>query len=386
MKKANQNKTKQTAFREASMPLFLNSGFSFNDSEQGRALFADEVEGNIYSRFSNPNTDALVARMTELEKSQDGYAFASGMAAIFTVFGSLLKSGDHIIASRVLFGSTFQIITNILSKWGITHTFFDKGKMDDLDSLIHSNTKMIFVETPSNPGLDIIDLSALATLKHKHDLVFAVDNTFATPILQTPVDFGADLVLHSTTKYIDGQGRTLGGVVLGTIDIMKDIRYFARQTGPCMSPFNAWVLYKSLETLEIRMIKHCENAQALAESLKNHPAVEEINYPFLDTFRQYDLVKKQMRMGGGMVTFKIKGDNRHAFKFMDALNHCTLMANLGDSQTIITHPASTTHSKVPGEERLKMGITDNLIRISVGLEQIDQIKNDILQALDKSNQ
>ena len=385
MKKSKQKKFKQTSFREASMPVFLNSGFTFENAEQGRALFAEEVEGNIYSRFSNPNTDAFVARMVRLEKAEDGFAFASGMAAVFAVFGALLKSGDHILASRALFGSTYQILTTILTNWNISHTFFDKGEVYDLVSLIQPNTKLIFVETPSNPGLDIFDLAYLAEIKQKHNLLVAVDNTFATPIIQNPADFNADLIIHSTTKYIDGQGRTIGGVVVGKSEVMQDIRYFARQTGPSMSPFNAWILDKSLETLELRVNKHCENALALAQTLKNHPAIEEINYPFLNSFSQYDLAKKQMRMGGGIVIFKIKGSGQQAAKFMDVLERCTLMANLGDSQTIITHPTSTTHSKLAEEDRLRMGITDNLIRISVGLENIDDIQKDIIQALEKSN-
>jgi O-succinylhomoserine sulfhydrylase len=378
-------KFSKTQFREASMPVFLNSGFSFNSSEHGRALFAEEETGDTYTRFSNPNTDAFVERLAELEKCEDGFAFASGMAAVFSVFGALLKSGDHVLASRALFGSSYQILTNVLPRWNISHTFFDRDEVNNLEAKIQSNTKIIFVETPSNPGLDIIDLSALADFKKKHNLILAADNTFATPLIQNPVDYGADLVVHSTTKYIDGQGRTIGGAVLGSKELIPDIRYFGRITGPSMSPFNAWILYKSLETLELRITRQCANAMELAETLENHPLIENAAYPLLKSFPQFELAKKQMRMGGGLVTFRIKGNGKRAFKFMDALNECTLMANLGDSQTIVTHPASTTHSRLTQEERDKMGITDNLIRVSLGLESNEIIKSDILQALDKSN-
>lgn len=374
---------KRSHNREHSVPLYLTSSFTFENAEQARAVFADEEAGSIYSRFSNPNVDELVQKMCYLENAEDGFAFATGMSAVFTSMASLLKSGDHIVAGRAVFGSTHQLLTSILPRWGITHSYADASRPEEWESLITPETKMILVETPSNPGLELIDLEWLGELKRKYNLLLVVDNCFATPILQNPIDFGADLVVHSATKYTDGQGRVLGGLIVGRADLIKEVRFFSRHTGPAMSPFNAWVLSKSLETLSLRIDKHCENALKLAQKLENNPALEVVNYPFLPSFKQYELAKKQMRQGGGIVTFEVKGGYEAAKRFMDNLQMATISANLGDTRTIATHPASTTHSKLSPEEKAATGITDGLIRVSVGLEGFEDIVGDIEQALAK---
>jgi len=361
--------------REHSVPLYLTSSFLFDDTEQGRALFAEEIEGDVYSRFSNPNTSEFIEKMCALENAEAGVAFASGMAAVFSGFGALLKSGDHIIASRSLFSSTHQLLTKILPKWGITHTYVDADKPENWEKAINQNSRMIFIETPSNPGLEIIDLEFLGKLKSKHNLILNVDNCFATPALQTPVDYGADLITHSATKFIDGQGRVLGGIIVGRSELILEIKFFARQTGPALSPFNAWILSKSLETLSVRMEKHSENALAIAKHLEGNPELDFVKYPFLSSHPQYELARKQMKLGGGIITFSVKGGYEQAKKFMDSLQVASLSANLGDTRTIVSHPASTTHS---------VGITPGLIRVSVGLENVNDIIEDITQALEKS--
>ncbi|KAA5544198.1 O-succinylhomoserine sulfhydrylase [Adhaeribacter rhizoryzae] len=388
----NKNKETQTIrtqaarseFREHSVPLYLTSSFTFESAEQGRALFADEQEGNIYSRFSNPNTSEFIEKMCLLEGAEDGFAFASGMAAVFTGFGALLQAGDHILASRSVFGSSHQLLTRVLPKWGITSTYADAARPEEWESLIQENTKMIFIETPSNPQLELIDLEWLGKLARKHNIILSVDNCFATPYLQTPIQYGADLVIHSATKYIDGQGRVLGGVIVGRKDLISEIRFFSRHTGPALSPFNAWILSKSLETLPVRMDRHCSNALALAQHLDKHVEMELVLYPMLPSHPQYELAQKQMTQGGGIVTFVVKGGYERAQKFMDALQIASKTANLGDTRTTVTHPASMTHSKLTPNERAAVGIFDGLIRISVGLENINDIIQDIEQALQAS--
>ncbi|WP_262888689.1 O-succinylhomoserine sulfhydrylase [Pontibacter pamirensis] len=381
--KAIRLQAKRSHNREHSVPLYLTSSFTYESAEQARAVFADEEPGNIYSRFSNPNVDELVEKMCYLEKAEDGFAFATGMSAVFTSMASLLSAGDHVLAGRAVFGSTHQLLTSILPRWGITHSYADASKPEDWEALITPQTKMILVETPSNPGLELIDLEFLGELKRKHNLLLVVDNCFATPILQTPIDFGADLVVHSATKYIDGQGRVLGGMVVGKAELIKEIRFFSRHTGPALSPFNAWVLSKSLETLSLRIDKHCENALKLAQTLEGNPALEVVNYPFLPSFAQYELAKKQMKQGGGIVTFVVKGGYEAATRFIDSLKMATITSNLGDTRTIVTHPASTTHSKLSAEEKAATGISEGLIRVSVGLESLQDIIEDIEQALAK---
>ncbi|PSR55220.1 O-succinylhomoserine sulfhydrylase [Adhaeribacter arboris] len=371
----------RSEFREHSTPLYLTSSFTFETAEQGRALFADELEGNIYSRFSNPNTSEFIDKMCLLEGAEDGFAFATGMSAVFSGFGAILQSGDHILASRSVFGSSHQLLTKILSKWGITHTYADAARPEEWEALIQPNTKLIFIETPSNPQLELIDLEWLGNLKKKHNLILSVDNCFATPYLQTPIEYGADLIIHSATKFIDGQGRVLGGVIVGRQDLIDEIRFFARHTGPALSPFNAWVLSKSLETLPVRMDRHCQSALTLAQFLDNHSELESVLYPFLPSHPQYELAKKQMKQGGGIVTFVVKGGYARAHQFMDALQIASKTANLGDTRTTVTHPASTTHSKLTDAERAAVGISDGLIRISVGLENVNDLIADIDQAL-----
>jgi len=379
--KAIRNQSKRTESREHSVPLYLTSSFVFEDAEQARALFADEIPGNIYTRFSNPNNTEFVDKICALEGTEDGIATASGMSAIFTTFAALLKTGDHILVSRSVFGSTHQILTMILPKWGITHTYVDIASPETWEAAILPSTKLCFVETPSNPALDIIDLEWLGKLCKKHNILLAVDNCFATPYLQQPVKFGADLIIHSATKFIDGQGRAIGGVVAGPKSIIKDIRFFARHSGPSLSPFNAWLLSKSLETLAVRMDRHCKSALEIAEWLETHPKVEKVIYPFLPSHPQFGLAKKQMKLGGGVVSFIVKGGIEKGRDFLNALEMLSHSANLGDTRTIATHPASTTHSKLSDAERAAVGILPGLVRISVGLEHPEDIKADISQAL-----
>lgn len=376
--------TKASHYREHSSPLYMTSSFTFESAEQGRAIFANEIEGNIYSRFSNPNNTEFIEKMVCLENTEDGVAFASGMAAEFATFCALLSSGDHILSSRSIFGSTHQILTKILPKWGITHTYIDVDKPENWERSIQKNTKMFFIESPSNPGLDLIDLEFVGTLKKKYNLILNVDNTFATPYLQNPADFDADLITHSATKYIDGQGRAIGGITVGKKNLIEEIHFFARQTGPCLSPFNAWIFSKSLETLSVRMDKHSRSASFLAEQLDRHQELEAVKYPFLPSHPQYELAKKQMKQGGGIITFIVKGSYERAKRFIDAIEMISITANLGDTRSIITHPTSTTHSKLTEDERIRVGIFPGLIRVSVGLEKKEDILTDITQALEKS--
>lgn len=372
----------RTEYREHSVPLYMTSSFVFDDAEQARALFADEVPGNIYTRFSNPNNNEFVQKLCNLEGTEDGIATASGMAAMYSSMAALLKSGDHVLASRSVFGSTHQILTVLFPRVGISHTYADLSEsIEAWEKKIQPNTRMIFLETPSNPALDLMDLEAIGALARQHNLILNVDNCFATPYLQNPSRWGAHLITHSATKFMDGQGRVIGGAVLGTRDLMKEIRFFARHTGPSMSPFNAWILSKSLETLAVRMDRHCQNALEIAEYLEQHPAVAKVKYPFLPSHPQYALAKKQMKAGGGVVTFEVKGGIDAGRKFLNQLQMISHSANLGDTRTIATHPASTTHSKLTDAERQAVGIMPGLIRISVGLENINDIRRDINNAL-----
>lgn len=375
----------RTQYREHSVPIYMTSSFVFDDAEQARALFADEIPGNIYTRFSNPNNTEFIEKLCYMEGTEDGIATASGMAAMYISMASLLKTGDHVLASRSVFGSTHQILNTIFPRFGIQHTYVDISESPDKwEQSIQPNTRMIFVETPSNPALDLIDLEWLGKLAKKHNLILNVDNCFATPYLQNPARWGAHLVTHSATKFIDGQGRVIAGAVLGTKELIKEVRFFARHTGPALSPFNSWVLSKSLETLAVRMERHCENALKLANYLEAHGEVLRVKYPFLPSHPQHALAKKQMKYGGGLVTFEIKGGVDRGRKFLNALNLLSHSANLGDTRSVATHPASTTHSKLTDAERAAVGITPGLIRISVGLEHIDDITADIEQAIQAS--
>lgn len=380
--KAIRTQAKQSQNREHSVPLYLTSSFSFESAEQGKALFEETEEGNIYSRFSNPNVAEFVEKVCMLENAEDGIATGTGMAAVFASMAGLLKSGDHLVACRALFGSAHQVISQILSKWGITHTYVDATASEaEWEAAMQTNTRMVYLETPSNPGLELVDLAMLGRLKAKYGFILNVDNCFATPILQTPLDFGADLSVHSATKYMDGQGRVLGGVVVGRADLIQPIRFFARHTGPSLSPFNAWVLSKSLETLDLRMERHCRNALQLAEALERHEDVARVLYPFLPSHPQYDLAKAQMSAGGAIVTIELDGGFERIKAFFDALQIASLSSNLGDSRTIVTNPNTTTHAKLKPDEKAALGITPGLVRISVGLEAIDDLIADFEQAV-----
>ncbi len=375
-------RTEQSDYREHSSPIYFTSSFTFEDAEQARALFADEIPGNIYTRFSNPNNTEFIDRLCQMDGAEDGLATASGMSAVFTSIAGLLRSGDHIVASRSVFGSTHQLLTQIFPRWGITFSYGDIKKPEEWEALIQPNTKMILVETPSNPGLDLIDLEWLGNLKKKHHLILNVDNCFATPYIQTPIAYGADLVTYSATKFLDGQGRAIAGAIVGSKRLIKEIRFFARHSGPSLSPFNAWIVSRSLETLAVRMERHSQNALELAKALGEHPSVNSVKYPFLPSHPQYELAKRQMRLGGGIVCFEVKGGIDAGRSFLNHLKMISHTANLGDTRSIATHPASTTHSKLTPAERKAVDITDGLIRVSCGLEHIDDIKKDIFQALE----
>ncbi len=374
----------RSAEREHSVPLFLTSSFVFDSAEQARALFSDEIDGNVYSRYANPNTDEFVHKLCKLEGGEDGIATASGMAAVFTSLASRLSSGDHVLASRALFGSTHQILTRILPKWGVSFSYADASDPDTWTSQITPSTKLLFVETPSNPGLELVDLAWLGALARERGIPLIVDNCFATPYLQRPLEYGASLVVHSATKFIDGQGRTLGGAIIGDKALVADARFFARHTGPALSPFNAWMLSKSLETLAVRMDRHCANALALATHFEGHADVESVRYPFLPSHPQYALAQQQMRAGGGIVVLVLRGGIERCRRFLDALALCSHSPNLGDTRTIVTHPTSTTHSKLTEDERQRVGIVPGLVRVSVGLEHVGDVIADIEQALASS--
>ena len=373
----------RSKFLEHSSPIYLTSSFVFEDSEDMRASFAEEKERNIYSRYSNPNSSEFIEKVCKMEGAARGYAFASGMSAVFSTFAALLNSGDHIISARSIFGSTHSLFTQVFPKWNISHSYFKIGELENLEKLITPKTKILFAESPTNPGVDILDLEALGRFAKKHKLIMIVDNCFATPYLQQPIKFGADLVIHSGTKLMDGQGRVLAGITVGKRDLIDQIYRYSRITGPALSPFNAWVLSKSLETLGVRVDRHCENALKVAEFLEGNKSVNWVKYPFLKSHPQFKLAKKQMKAGGCVVAFELKGGIDAGKKFFDSIGLLSLSANLGDTRSIVTHPASTTHSKLSVEERLECGITDGMVRVSVGLEHVDDIIGDIEQALDK---
>jgi len=374
--------TERTGEKEHSTPLFLTSSFVYDSAEDMAAAFEDDtLDVNIYSRFSNPSVDEFVKKVCLMEGAEDGIATATGMAAVFSSFMTFVSAGDHIVSASAVFGSTHAILTKYLPKWGIEYSYFDMNKPETIEGLIKKNTKLLYVETPSNPGLDIIDLKFVADICKKHNILFVVDNCFATPAVQQPIQFGADLVLHSATKFMDGQGRVLGGVVVGKKDLIKQMYLFIRNTGPSLSPFNAWVLSKSLETLYVRMDKHASNALYIAKKLEGHPALSWVKYPMLESHPQYKIAIKQMSNGGGILTFELKAGLDGGRKFLNNLTWLSMTNNLGDSRTIASHPASTTHSKLTEEERQAVGITPGLIRLSVGLEHPDDIIEEILGAL-----
>ncbi len=371
----------RTLYQEHSSPLFLTSSYIFEDAEEMRAAFAEEKERNIYSRFSNPNTSEFAEKVALLEGAEAGFAFATGMSAVYSTLATLLNSGDHIVSARSIFGSTHSLFTKYFPKWNISHSYFNVNEEDKIESLIKPETKILFAESPTNPGVDILDLENLGRIAKKHNLLLIIDNCFATPYLQNPIKFGADLVIHSATKLIDGQGRVLGGVTVGRADLIREIYLFSRNTGPALSPFNAWILSKSLETLPVRLDRHCDNALKIAELLEQEENAENVKYPFLRSHPKYEVAKKQMKLGGNIISFEIKGGLEAGRKFIDNLQLCSRSANLGDTRTIVTHPASTTHGRLTEEERLEAGITPGLVRISVGLEHVEDIFGDIQRAL-----
>lgn len=376
--------TEKTGEKEHSTPLFLTSSFVYDSAEDMAAAFADDsLDVNIYSRFSNPSVDEFIKKVCLLEGAEDGIATGTGMASVFSTFMTFLSAGDHIVSASAVFGSTHTILTKYMPKWGIEFSYFNMNEPQAIEALIKANTKMLYVETPSNPGLDIIDLEYVAGICKKHNILFVVDNCFATPAVQQPLSFGADLVIHSATKFMDGQGRVLGGVVVGNKDLIKQMYLFVRNTGPSLSPFNAWVLSKSLETLYVRMDKHADNALYIAKKLEGHPTLSWVKYPYLPSHPQHAIAKKQMKNGGGILTFELKSGLEGGRKFLNSLKWLSMTNNLGDSRTIASHPASTTHSKLSEEERAAVGITPGLIRLSVGLEHPDDIIEEILQALEQ---
>lgn len=378
------SQTPASGHKEHATSIYMSSSFTFENAEQARAVFANEEDGFIYSRYGNPNVTEFVDKMCILEGTEAGIALASGMSAVFTAMAGLLNKGDHVLASRSLFGSTHQILTRILPRWGISHSYAEISHPETWSDMIKPNTRLCVVETPSNPALDLIDLAWVGDLCRSHDITLLVDNVFATPILQKPKEFGADIIMHSATKYIDGQGRGIGGILLGDENLIEELTFFMRHSGPTLSPFNAWMFSKSLETLSLRMERHCQNALELAKWLEDSPAVAWVKYPHLPSHPQYELAKRQMLQGGGIVTFELKGGLAQGQRFLNALQLSSLTANLGDSRTIATHPASTTHSSLSEEERLAVGITPGLVRISAGLEHISDVIADIAQALTAS--
>ncbi len=374
--------TDRTNEMEHSTPMFLTSSFCFDTAEEMRAAFADESDDNIYSRFSNPGVKEFTDKMVALEGAEAGYSTASGMSAVSGSFMALLKQGDHLLACNSIFGSTHTVISKYLPKFGIEYSYVSaNATAAEWQAAVRPNTKMIYLETPTNPGLEILDLKMIGKIAKENKLIFNVDNCFATPVNQKPIDFGADLVVHSATKWLDGQGRVLGGVVVGKKELIKEIYLFCRSTGPALSPFNAWVLSKSLETLDVRMERHSSNALYIAQQLENHPAIKTLRYPFLPSHPHHNIAIQQMQNGGGIVCFELAGGIEAGRKFLDALKMLSLTANLGDTRSIASHPASTTHAKLTEAERMAVNITPGLIRISVGLEHKDDILKDILQAL-----
>jgi O-succinylhomoserine sulfhydrylase len=373
----------RTTEGEHSSPLFLTSSFCFDEAETMRAAFADESDDNIYSRFSNPNVQEFVDRLAVLEHAEAGFATASGMSAVFGSFMALLKAGDHLLSCNAIFGSTHNVVSKYLPKYGMEYSYVSAAATAaEWEAAIQPNTKMIYLESPTNPGLEVLDIAMISAIAKKHNVILNVDNCFATPIGQTPIDLGADLVVHSATKWIDGQGRVLGGAVLGKKELIHEIYLFCRNTGPSLSPFNAWLLSKSLETLEVRMERHSKSALSIAQKLEGHPKINFVKYPFLKSHPQHAIAIKQMKDGGGIVCFELKGGLEAGRQFLNRLKMLSLTANLGDTRSIASHPASTTHSRLSEAERQAVAITPGLIRISVGLEHEEDILNDILQALE----
>jgi O-succinylhomoserine sulfhydrylase len=358
----------RSQYNEHAVPLYLTSSYIFEDAEDMRSQFAEEKPGEIYSRYANPNVQELLDKVALLEGGESAWATASGIA------------GDEIVSSRSVFGSTHRLLVDVFPKWNIKNTYVDFNDYSAYETAITSKTKLVYIETPSNPALDLIDIERLAAICKSKGVLLVVDNCFATPILQQPIKWGADLVIHSTTKFMDGQGRTLGGLIVSSKELVEKVKAFARHSGPAMSPFNAWVISKSIETLDVRMERHCKNALEIAKRLSTLSGISWVKYPFLSSHPDYEIAKKQMSAGGGLVSFELAGGLESGRQFLNKLNLFSLTANLGDTRSIATHPASTTHSKLSPEQRHEVGISDGLIRLSIGLENIEDIWEDIFQA------
>lgn len=367
---------------EHSEALFLTSSYVFANAAEAAARFSGEVEGNVYSRYTNPSVRTFEQRIAALEGADQAVATASGMAAILSTCMALLRAGDHLVCSRSVFGTTTVLLNKFLAKFGVATTFVELTDIDAWREAIEANTRLLLLETPSNPLCEIGDLAALADLARSRGVLLAVDNCFCTPALQRPLDWGADIVIHSATKYLDGQGRCLGGVVLGRAELMAEVLGFIRSAGPSLSPFNAWVFTKGLETLRLRMDAHSAAAQALAEWLAEHPAVERVFYAGLPGHPGHELARRQQRAFGGVLSFRVRGGREQAWQVIDATRILSLTANLGDAKTTIVHPATTTHGRLGDAEKARAGITENLIRVAVGLEAFDDIRGDLARGLD----
>lgn len=374
--------TRRTEFNEHSEALFLTSSFCFDTAAEAAEKFANAENGFIYSRFTNPTVAMFQDRLAALEGAQACVATSSGMAAIFALALSVLEAGDHVVCSRAVFGATMQLFSTILGRFGIETTYVDVVNLDEWKAAIRANTKLFFLETPSNPITQVADLRAISEIAKSCGAIFAVDNCFCTPALQRPIDFGADIVIHSATKYLDGQGRVLGGAVLGKKEIISKVFNLVRTTGPTLSAFNAWVLLKGLETLSLRMDKQSQNALELAQFLEAHPSVERVYHPGLASHPQHELAMKQQSQGGAILSFIVKGGRSGAWKVIDSTQLCSITANLGDTKTTITHPATTTHGRVTTEAKEAAGIVEGLVRVAVGLENIKDLQLDIARGLD----
>ena len=370
-----------TAEQEHSEAIFLTSSFVFDSAEQAAKRFSKEEPGNIYARFTNPTVDAFEKKLAALEGAQACVATSSGMAAIFATLMALLKTGDHIVASRNMFGTSIVLLNTIIAKFGVSVSFVDLSDLNAWENSINDNTKLFLLETPSNPLGQVVDLIALSKITKANDILLAVDNAILTPALQKPLELGADIVIHSATKYIDGQGRCLAGAVLGNEDIIEQVHGFVRTTGPSLSAFNAWIVLKGLDTLRLRMNAHCDNALTLATWLEKQPAVEKVHYLGLKSHPHHQLAKNQQAGFGGIVSFEIKGGQQAAFNIINATEIFSITANLGDTKSTITHPATTTHGRLTDEEKLSANISESLIRISVGLEDVNDLIDDINKGL-----
>lgn len=373
-----------TPFGETGEAVFLNSAYTFDSAEHAEARFARRDPGYFYSRYSNPSLDMLEQRLAAMEQGAErAIVAASGMAAVFAALMSGLKTGDHVLANKVLFSSCYYIITQVLPRFGITYTLVESNDPAAWEKAFKPNTTHIFIETPANPTMELVDIAALATLAKSKGARLLVDNVFATPLYQSPLELGADMVIYSTTKHMDGQGRTIGGAIIGSKALLEEVVLpFVRHTGPHMSPFTAWAVFKGLETLTLRMERHTQNALAVAELLEKHPKVARVIHPYLPSHPQHAVAKKQMTAAGGVFSFELKGGKEAAFKFMNALEIARISNNLGDAKTIVTHPASTTHASIAPAERAAIGLGEGLIRYSAGLEAAEDLLDDVKTALD----